>query len=132
MRDLKGLGGLDANLRQLEGHKRTSIVESGLSNACAILKMLDEYALGATHHHMDRNLIELSIAGTLRVARFAHDMVSWNFGLEKVIVAALDITNKIQAACEGEHVIPAPRLAQSLEYYFGTNLYDPTIDIRFV
>ena len=29
-------------------------------------------------------------------------------------------------------MIPAPRLAQSLEYYRGTNFYDPTIDIRFV
>ena len=38
MRDLKGLGGLDANLRQLEGHKRTAIVTRGLLNAFAILK----------------------------------------------------------------------------------------------
>ena len=45
MRDLMGLGGLDANLRQLEGHKRTAIVPRGLPTACAILKMLDEYAL---------------------------------------------------------------------------------------
>ena len=119
-------------LRQLVGHKRTAIVARGLPNACAILKMLDEYALGATRHHMDRNLIELSDAGTLRVARFAHDMVSWNFGLKEVIVAALDMANKERAACEGKRVIPTPRLAQSLEYYLGTNFYDPTIDIRFV
>ena len=26
MRDLKGLGGLDSNLRQLEGYNRTAIV----------------------------------------------------------------------------------------------------------
>ena len=102
MRDLKGLGGLDANLRQLEGHKRTAIVARGLPNACAILKMLDEYALSATRHHMDRNLIELTDAGTLKVARFAHDMVSWHFGLEEVIVAALDMANKRRAACEGD------------------------------
>ena len=94
--------------------------------------MLDEYALGATRHHIDRNLIELSDAVTYRVARFSHDMVSWHFGLEEVIVAALDMANKGRAACEGKRVIPAPRLAQSLEYYLGTNFYDPTIDIRFV
>ena len=36
MCDLKGLGGgLDANLRQLEGHKRTAIVANGLQNVCA-------------------------------------------------------------------------------------------------
>ena len=132
MRDLKGLGGLDANLRQLEVNKRTAIVARGLPNACAILKMPDEYALGATRHYMDRNLIELFNAGTLRVARFAHEMVSWHFGLEEVIVAALDMANKKRAACKGERVIPAPRLAQSLEYYLGTNFYDSTIDIGFV
>ena len=81
---------------------------------------------------MDRNLLKLFGAGTLRVARFAHDMVSWHFGLEEVIVAALDMANKGRASCKGERVIPAPRLAQSLEYYVGTNFYDPTIDVRFV
>ena len=65
MRDFKGLGGFDANLRQLEGHKRTPNVAKGLPNACAILKMLDKYALGAIRHQMNRNLIELSDAGTL-------------------------------------------------------------------
>ena len=94
--------------------------------------MLDYYVLGATHHHVDRNLLKLSDAGTLRVARFAHDMVSRYFGLEKVIVAVLEMANKKRAAWEGERVIPAPRLAKSLEYYHSTNHYDPTIDIRFV
>ena len=132
MRDFLDLGVLDANLRQLEGHKCKAIVARGLLNACAILKMLDEYALGAKRHHVDRNLLELSNAGTLRVARFAHDMVSWHFGLKEVFVAALDMANKGRAACEGECVILARRLEQSLEYYLGTNLYNPTIDIRFV
>ena len=59
-------------------------------------------------------------------------MVSWHFKLEEVIVGALDISNTKRAACERERLIPAPRLAQSLKYYLGTNFYDPTIDIRFV
>ena len=29
-------------------------------------------------------------------------------------------------------MVPAPRQAQSLEYYLGLNLYDPMIDIGFV
>ena len=99
MHDLKGLGGLVANLRQLEGHKRTAIVARGLPNAYAIVKMLDEYSLGAIRHHVDRNLLKLFDAGTLRVAKVAHDMVSWHFGLEEVIVAALDMANKGRAAC---------------------------------
>ena len=94
--------------------------------------MLDVYAFGATRHHVERNLIDFSDAGTLRLARFAHDMVSWHFGLEEVVVAALDMSTKGRAACEGEKVIPAPRLALSFEYYLGTNFYDPTIDIGSV
>ena len=100
MRDFMGLRKLDSNLRQLEGHKRTAIVESGLPNACAILKMLDKYVIGATRHNMEKNLLELSNAGALRVAKFAHDMVSWHFEIEEVIVAALDRTNKGRAACK--------------------------------
>ena len=34
--------------------------------------------------------------------------------------------------CQRERAKPAPRQAQSLEYYFGSNLYDFTIDIRSV
>ncbi len=94
--------------------------------------MIDKYAVEATRRHMERNLLELSDAGTLRVARFAHDMVSWHFGIEEVIVAALDMANKGRAACEEKKVIPPPGMAQSLEYYLGTNLYDPTIDIESV
>ena len=60
MCDLKGLGGLDSNLLQLESHKRTAIVASGLPNTCAILQMLDEYAFrsnsprGADHTRLLR------------------------------------------------------------------------------
>ena len=94
MRELEGFGGFDSILRQLEGHKRTAIVASELPNACAILRKLDEYAYRATHHHADLKLLDLSDAGTFRLARFAHDMVSWHFGLEEVIVAALDMVTK--------------------------------------
>ena len=94
--------------------------------------MLNEYALEATSHYVDWNLLELYNAGTLRVARFADDMVSWHFALEEVIVVAFDMANKGRAACDGERVIPAPCLAQSLKYYLGMNFYDPTIDIGFV
>ena len=122
MRDLKGLGGLDSNLRQLEGHERTAIVARGLLNACAILRMPNEYAFGATRHHVEQNLIKLSGAGTLTLARIAHDMVSWHFGLEEGIVATLNMATKGRAACKDEKEVPAPRLAQSLEYYLGRML----------
>ena len=121
-----GLGGLDANLRQLEGHKRTAIVPRGLPTACAILKMLDEYALWAILHHVDRNLSDV---GRLRVVRFAHDMVLWHFRLTDMIVADFDIATKNRAACKKDKVVPAPHLAQSLEYCLCTNLHDNMIDI---
>ena len=80
MRKLEGLGGLDSNLCQLlEGHKRMGIVASALRNACAILRMFDEYAYEATGHHEELNLLDLSDAYSLRLARCAHDMVSWHF-----------------------------------------------------
>lgn len=94
--------------------------------------MLDKYAFGVTHHHVEQNLLKLSDADTLKLVRFAHDMVSCDFGMDKMIVAALDMATKERAACEAERVVPAARLAQSLEHYLVTNFYDLTIDIGLV
>ena len=54
MRDLKDLGGLYSNMRQLECHKLTAIVARGLPTACAIMRMLDEYVFVATRHHVEK------------------------------------------------------------------------------
>ena len=58
--------------------------------------MLDEYAFGATYHHVERNLIDLSNAGTLSLARIAQDMVSWHFGLKQWLLPHLTLTPKYE------------------------------------
>ena len=77
--------------------------------------MLDKYAVGAFRHHAELNLNDFSDAGTLRLARFAHDMASWHYKLKEVVVAALDMATKRRAACQQKRAIFAHRLAQSLE-----------------
>ena len=44
MQELKDFNWIDKTMRQLEAHKRTAIVASKLPNACAIFRMLDEFA----------------------------------------------------------------------------------------
>ena len=91
---------------------------------------MKDYAIAAMGRRFDLRLLELADGGTLRLARVARDTVSWHFGVEKLVVAELDMGNKGRAACQGERVTFGKY--QSLEYYLGTNLYDPAIDIRLV
>ena len=78
----------------------------------------------------DLRLLELADGGTLSLARFARDMVSLHFGVEELVVAALDMGNKGRAVCQGGRITFGKY--QSLEYYLGTNLYDPAVDIGLV
>ena len=117
-------------LQQLEGHRRTAIVARGLPNTCAFWRLMNDYAISAMGGRFDLRLLELADGGTLRLARFVRDMVSWHFGVEELVVAALDMGNKGRAACQGGRMNFGKY--QSLEYYLGTNLYDPAVDIGFV
>ena len=103
-KDLDCLSGINEALHQLEGHRRTAIVASGLPNASAVLRLMNDYALAAMHRGSDLRLLELADGRTLRLARFARDMVSWHFGVEELVVAALDKGNKGRAACQGGRV----------------------------
>ena len=66
------------------------------------------------------------------MARFAQNLVSWYFGLKKIIVDALYMTIENRAKCKISSVVLAPRLAKSLKNYLGIKNYDITIDIGFV
>ena len=57
-------------------------------------------------------------------------MLSWHFGVEELVVAALDMGKKKRAACQGGHM--SFEKYQSQMYYLGTNLYDPVIDVGLV
>ena len=76
MKEFEGLGGIIGSLHQLKGHRRTSIVVTVLSNACAVLRLMDDYAYGATSRRSDLRLLELADAELLRLANFARDTVS--------------------------------------------------------
>ena len=113
-KDLDGLGGINEALQQLEGHRETAIVARGLPNTCAVWRLINDYAIAAMGRRSDLRLLELADGGTLRLARFARDMVSWHFGVEELVVAALDMGNKGRAACQGGHITFGKY--QSLEY----------------
>ena len=102
-KDLNGLGSINKALHQLKDH-RTAIVARGLPNACAVLRLINDYAIAAMGRRSDLRLIKLADGGTHRLSQFARDMVSWHFGVEELVVAALDIGNKGRAACQGGRV----------------------------
>ena len=59
---------------------------------------------------------------------FARDTVLWHFGVKELVVAALDMGKKERVVCQADRA--TFRQYQSLKDYFGTNMYDLTIDIR--
>ena len=65
---------------------------------------MNDYAIAAMGRRSDLRLLELADGGTLRLARFARNMVSWHFGVEELVVAALDMGNKGRAACHGGRI----------------------------
>ena len=127
IRELDGVAGFDRSLITLEGRDSTVIVASGLPNACAILKLLSEYSNKATRWDARCIHIDLADGGTLTLAVMAYEVLSWHFGLEDLVVAALDMGSRTRCAKEGTRVMPGD--AMKLEYYLGTNLYDPNLDI---
>ena len=85
-----------------------------------MLQLIDDYVYQATGWRSDLRLLELADAGTLRVTKFARDTVLWHFGMEELVVAALEMGNNGRAACQGDRAIF--KQYQSLEYYLGKNL----------
>ena len=130
IRELDGVVGFNRNLIALEGHDSTVIVASGLPNACAIVKLLDEFSERSTKWSVRFSHIDLADGGTLTLAEMAYEVLSWHFGLEDLVVAALDMGSKTRCPKEGVRVVPGD--AMKLEYYLGTNLYDPNLDIERV
>ena len=73
MRNLEVLGCINKALNQLEGQKLTVIVAGGLSNACAVLRLMYYNAHGATVRSSDLRLLELYDTRTLRLARLSRN-----------------------------------------------------------
>ena len=124
-RELDKLDGLEQSLMILEGCKPTAIVARGLPNACAIFKLMNEYAKRASGYDGKIRHIELADRGTLRLSILARDLTSWHFGIEELLVAALDMDSRCRAAPLGTHSVPR----DSLEFYLGTAIYNVEKDI---
>jgi hypothetical protein len=124
-RELDKLDGFEQILLILEGCEPTVIVARGLPNACAIFKLMNEYAKRASGYAGSIRHIELADGGTLKLSILARDLISWHFGIEELLIAALDINSRCRAAPLGTHSVPR----DSLEFYLGTGIYDVEKDI---
>ena len=127
IRELDGLEDFEHRLLALEGRSVTAIVCSGLPNACAVYKLLNEYAKEAAGEAGEMHSIELSNGGTLLLARLAQDVVSWHFGVEELVTEALDLDSIGRSARVGTH-----QTFGSLDHYLGEAPYPVERDIDLV
>ena len=124
-RELDKLDGFEQSLLILEGCEPTAIVTRGLPNACAIFKLMDEYAKRASGYAGKIRHIELADGGTLKLSMLARDLISWHFGIEELLVAALDLDSRCRSAPLGKHFVPKDVLG----LYLGTSIYEVEKDI---
>ena len=87
-------------MHQLEGYRRTAIVASGRLNACAVLRLMDDYAQGPTGRRSYLKILVLEDERTFRQAKLARNTDLWHCCVKTLMIAALDISNKKRAACQ--------------------------------
>ena len=124
-RELDELDGINGSILDLEGREPTAIVARGMANACAVFKLIDEYALRASGYRGRIRHIELADAGTLSLAITARSVVSWHFGIEDLLVEAIDMESRCRSARQGEHSVPKDQLL----LYLGVPPYPVRKDI---
>ena len=91
LRRLSGLDNYERRLLELEGRGPTAIVTSGLPNACALHKLFTAYAIGSTGIGSSTHLMQLADGGMLKLVSLARKLVTWHFGIEDLVLIALDI-----------------------------------------
>ena len=127
LRELDGLDDFEHRLLALEGQDITAIVCSGLPNACAVYKLLNEYSKQAAGKAGEIHSIELANGGTLQLAKMAQDFVSWHFGVEDLVTEALDMDSIGRSARVGTR-----QVLSSLDHYLGEPIYPVERDINLV
>ena len=130
-RMLRGLSGLDdykRRLLELEGRGPTAIVTSGLPNANAIHKLFTAYAIGSTGIGSTNHLMQLADGGTLKLASLARKLVTWHFGIEDLVLVALDIEFSGRSPAVGQPL----REPADLQLYLGKRFYEPEQDIHLL
>ena len=99
--ELDGLEEFDQAILELDGGKPTAIIYSGLPNACAVFKLMNEYSNSAAGSTGFIRHIELADGGTLKLASLARRACTWHFGYEDLVLTALDPENQGRSAYLG-------------------------------
>ena len=130
LRELDGLDDLERRLLKLESREPTAIVTSGVPNACATYKLMNEYAQEATALGGRFYLIDLAKGGMLKLATLTGDAVCWHLGFGDLVLVALDIENSGRSPFLGER--QQQKDAADLQLYFSRRTYDFSDDINLV
>ena len=125
--ELDGLDDIDHRLLELattSDQEFTIIVSTGLQNECAVFKLFNDYSTVAANLIGNIYLIEFG-DGSLCVLTFlVRNLLSWRFGLEDLVYAALDIKNSQRSARLCVHQ-PSRDTTKDLQIYLGCQPYDP-------
>ena len=98
LREIVGLDDFERRLPELERQGPTPIVTSGVSNACVIFKLINEYLQAAAGRCGRIRHIDLAKGGILKLAALARRAVTWHLGLENLVLIALKIENQVRSA----------------------------------
>ena len=103
---------------------------TGLPNACAIFKLINEYSQAAAGRSGRIRHIELADGGLLKLAALALRAVTWHLRFEDLVFIAPDIENQGRSAMLGEK--QPSRGSPDLQDYLGRPKYDFAEDIALV
>ena len=117
LRELDGLYDFERIILELEGRGPTAIVTTGLPNACAVFKLINEYLQAAAGRSGRIRHIKLAGGGMLKLAALARQAVTWHLGFENLVFIALNIENQGRSAMLGEK--QPSKWSLDLQHYLG-------------
>ena len=130
LRKLDGLEGFDQAILELDGHKPTAIISSGLPNACAACKLMNEYSNSAAGFTGLIRHIELADRGTQKLASLARRACTWHFGYKDLVLISLDPENQSRSAYL--RTKQPLKSDPDLQHYLSRPKYDAAEDIKLV
>ena len=130
LRKLDYLYDFERRILELEGRGPTAIMTTGLPNASAVFKLINEYLQAPAGRSGRIRHIELADGSMQKLAALARRAVTWHLGFEDLVLIALDIENKKQSAMLVEK--QPSRGSPDLQHYLGRPKYDSAEDIALV
>ena len=130
LRELDCLEGSDQVILELDGRKFTAIISSGLPNACAVFKFINEYSNSEAGSTGFIRHIELADCTTLKLASLARIACTWHFLYEDLVLIALDPENQGRSAYLGTN--QPSKGDPDLQHYLGRPKYKPVEHIELV